>query len=64
MTNFTWGILGGVLAGVLVGTASYEVLNRYYPDLVKKTREKANDFVQAVEKAFREGCADEELAME
>ncbi len=64
MTKLVWGILGGVLAGVFVGAATYEVLNRYYPDLIKKTEEKAKSLVQSMERSFKEGYAGGKLPEE
>ena len=58
-------ILGAILAGVFVGAAAVEVMNKKSPELVEKTRGNANKTIEATKKsitaikdAFREGFAE------
>ena len=55
-------ILGAILAGVFVGAAAGEVINKKSPELVEQTRGNANKAIEATKKslaairdAFKEG---------
>ncbi len=48
-----WKVVGGVVVGIFVGAAVFEIVQRSYPNLVRKIEDKARGAVDA----FREGYA-------
>ena len=48
-----WKVIGGVVAGIFVGAAIFEIMQRGWPNLVRKVEDRARDAVDA----FREGYA-------
>ena len=51
------GVVGGALAGIFVGALTYEMINRYYPDLRKNLGKKMKGALSSVSEAFKEGYA-------
>ncbi len=48
-----WKLVGGVVAGIFVGAAICEIMQRGWPNLIHKVEDKARNAVDA----FREGYA-------
>jgi uncharacterized membrane-anchored protein YhcB (DUF1043 family) len=48
-----WKVVGGVVVGIFVGAAVFELMQRSYPGLVRKIEERARSAVDA----FRDGYA-------
>ncbi len=48
-----WKVVGGVVVGIFVGAAVFEIMQRGYPNLVRKIEDKARSAVDA----FRDGYA-------
>ncbi len=48
-----WKVVGGVVVGIFVGAAVFEIMKRSYPNLVRDIEDKARNAVDA----FRDGYA-------
>ena len=48
-----WKVVGGVVAGIFVGAAVYEIMQRKWPHLIRNIEDKARSAVDA----FQDGYA-------